>query len=63
MVLGGLNLLAFIDILEEEGCTRCGEQYNVTTINGPEEVVLECDDVFDMTRWPGVKFKITRNNL
>lgn len=40
-----------IELLQDEGCPRCGELPSGYRVNGPDEIVLECRHVVDAKAW------------
>jgi hypothetical protein len=52
MILGKPNLQSVLDLIDAEGCPRCGEPAGTIFVDGPSEIILEgCGHVVDVKSW------------
>ena len=51
------GLQPVLDAIEFDGCPRCGEEPEMISVNGPQEIILHgCDHVLDAKAWADAQY-------
>ena len=51
------GLQPVLDAIEFDGCPRCGEEPEMISVNGPQEIILHgCGHVLDVQGWADAQY-------